>query len=147
MLIHMEIFSSSLRIMDGLLQALKKFKKQSKRTNAPTGRTRHQPPAMHSIVVVEQFLVNAEGHLRVTAILENEERQNKGSFLFEPPAVAPIRAMTTIHKECLPVGKTFHGKSKQQLASLVDEHQLFLHQQWELAPANSESESNGRLFY
>lgn len=98
---------------------------------------------MHSIVIVESFQVNAAGHLNVIAILENEHRPTRGTFLTTSPDVAPIRATTTIHKECLPVGKHFYGKSKEQLAMLIDEHQLFLHQHWVLAPANSES--NDRL--
>jgi len=152
MLILMETFSSILQIMDGWSWVMKKFRMLFTRTNAPTGPTHRLLPPMHSIVIIEQLKLRSDGHLDVTAILENESRHKKGTYIFTPPDYAPIRAKTTIPSEALPPGKTFSGKSTTELANMIDRHQLFLHQQWKaLDPEEAEPQRDdypgGRLFF
>lgn len=154
MLILMETFSSILRIMDGLSRAMKRFKMLFERTNAHTGHSHRLNHPMHSIVLIESLKLQSDGHLHVTAILENERRNMKGTYLFTSPEVAPIRATTTIPSEALPPNKTFSGKSTEELAAMIDRHQLFLHQEWkaidpeEAAPKQEDPPyPGGRLFF
>ena len=154
MLILMETFSSILRIMDGLSRAMKRFKMLSERTNAHTGHSHRLNPPMHSIVLIERLNLQSDGHLHVTAILENERRDVKGTYLFTSPEVAPIRATTIIPSEALPPNKTFSGKNTDELAAMIDRHQLFLHQEWkavdpeeEAAKQKDDPYPGGRLFF
>ena len=152
MLILMETFSSILRIMDGLSRATKRFKMLFERTNAHTGHSHRLNHPMHSIVLIESLKLQSDGHLHVTAILENERRDVRGTYLFTSPEVAPIRATTTIPSEALPPDKTFSGKSTTELANMIDRHQLFLHQEWkaldaEEAEPQRDDYPGGRLFF
>jgi hypothetical protein len=154
MLTLMETFSSILRIMDGLSRAMKRFKMLSERTNAHTGHSHRLNHPMHSIVLIERLNLQSDGHLHVTAILENERRDVKGTYLFTSPEVAPIRATTIIPSEALPPNKTFSGKNTDELAAMIDRHQLFLHQEWkaidpeeEAAKQKDDPYPGGRLFF
>jgi hypothetical protein len=107
---------------------------------------------MHSIVLIESLKLQSDGHLHVIAILENERRDMRGTYLFTSPEVAPIRATTTIPSEALPPDKTFSGKSTTELANMIDRHQLVLHQEWkaldaEEAEPQRDDYPGGRLFF
>ena len=108
---------------------------------------------MHNIILIEDLTVDIKGNLDVTAILENEWRRKRGTYLFSSPDCAPLRATTTIFKECLPPGKTFRGLNRKQLVRLIDDYELFIHQEWKPLdpPVESTPEDNqypgGRLFF
>jgi len=107
---------------------------------------------MHRVLLVEELNFRSDGHLDVIAVLENESRHKKSSFLFTAPDFAPIRASTILRSEALPVGITFANKSRQELHDLIGRHQLFLHQQWyAIDPAKTKSHQDdhpgGRLFF
>ena len=84
---------------------------------------------MHTIILVEQYKLNNNGDLEVTAILENEQRDEKGTYLFRAPGVAPIRAKATIYRQTLPPGVSFQGKGTKEWTEMIDRYQLFLHQE------------------
>jgi len=86
---------------------------------------------MYRVILVEELNLRSDGNLDVVAILEDESRQRKASFLFTPPDCAPIRASTTLTSEALPVGIAFANKSRKELHDLIGQHQLFLHQKWQ----------------
>ncbi len=108
---------------------------------------------MHAIILVEQYKLNNNGDLEVTAILENESRESRGTYLFRAPEVAPIRATATIPHQALPPGVSFQGKGTQEWTELIDNYQLFLHQDWKpLDPTEpdekkDEPRKGGRLFF
>jgi len=149
----MEIYFFILRIMDGWSRATTKLKKLLMRITAHIGRTHRQSRKMHSIVIIEKLKLRSDGHLDVTAILENEARHKRGTFLFSSPDYAPIRAKTTIPSEALPPGETFGGKSIPDLTAMLDRHQLFLHQEWKPVKEEEQQEPKkddfpgGRLFF
>jgi len=129
------------------------FQKLSSKITAPIGRTHHLNPPMHAIILVEQFNVKRNGDLEVIALLENEGSRSGLSYIDKAPDVAPLRAKTTIYKDCLPPGRTFKGHSNQQLAEIIDEYKLFLHQHWEPLAGKVDSDGSdkpskgGRLFF
>lgn len=149
----MAIFYSFLLLMDGWSRLSMKWKRLSKRMDVPTGLTPHQSLKMYAIIIIEQLKLDPEGHLEVVALLENEERKQRGTFLHTAPEVAPIRAMTTIPKEALPPGKSFQGKGTKQWTSMIHKHQLLAGQQWkvvdEIEKPTEEDEpyQGGRLFF
>lgn len=108
---------------------------------------------MHTIILVEQYYLNNKGDLEVTAILENEQRDEKGTYLFRAPGVAPIRAKATIYKQTLPPGVSFQGKGAKEWTEMIDRYQLFLHQDWQpIDPAEPDEKKDkprkgGRLFF
>lgn len=149
----MEIFSSFLRLMDGWSRLTKKLERFSKRINVLTGLTPRQSLPMYAIILIEQLKLDPQGHLEVIALLESEERKQRGTFLFTAPEVAPIRAKTTIPQEALPPGKSFQGKSTAQWTTMINQHQLFTGQQWKVVDEIEEPKEEdgpykgGRLFF
>jgi hypothetical protein len=108
---------------------------------------------VHTIILVEQYKLNTNGDLEVTAILENEQRESKGTYLFRAPEVAPIRAKATIYKQTLPPGVSFQGKGTRELTEMIDRYQLFLNQDWKPLDSSGPDEKKdtprkgGRLFF
>lgn len=149
----MGIFSSSLRLMDGWLRLTKKLKTHLLKTFVLTGPSHLNTPLMHSIILIEKLEVNDVGDLEVTAVLENEWRNNKGTYIFSSPDVAPIRAIATVPYQALPPGETFRGKDRRQLTNMLDRYQLFYQQEWKAAPPEVPTQQNddpypgGRLFF
>ena len=108
---------------------------------------------MHAIILVEQYKLNNNGDLEVTAILENEQRDSRGTYLFQAPEVAPIRAKATIYKQTLPPGVSFQGKGTREWTEMIDRYQLFLNQDWKPLDSSGPDEKKdtprkgGRLFF
>lgn len=153
LLIRMGIYSSFLRFMGGWFQLTTRFQKYLERMDVPTGPILLRSRKMYSIIIIEQLKLTPKGDLAVVALLENEERDQKGTFLFTAPAVAPIRAKSVIYKETLPPGVSFQGKGTREWKQLIDDHQLFIHQQWtvvdeiEQPREKDDPQSGGRLFF
>lgn len=149
----MEIFYSFLRIMDGWSRLSMKLKKLSERINVLTGLSHPQSLQMYTIILIERMKLTPEADLEVTALLENEQREQRGTFLFTAPEVAPVRATTIIRKEALPHGKSFNGKGTKEWTSLIHQHQLLAGQQWKVIdeiekPAEEDKPNQGgRLFF
>jgi len=107
---------------------------------------------MHSIILVEEFNLQSNGDLNVVAILENESRLKKGAYNTSPPDYAPIRALTIIPSNALPIGVTFAGKSREELAKMMDRYQLFSNQKWKVTGSGDTKRQaddlpGGRLFF
>jgi hypothetical protein len=108
---------------------------------------------MHDIVLIEDFTVNEDGDLIITAILENMGRCTVQQSYWDAPEFAPARCRTVIHAEGLPHGVQFIGLNDDQLEELVNRNSLLVNQEWEVV-INDDSDRDldscyegGQLFF
>lgn len=87
---------------------------------------------MHDIVLIEDFTVNSDGDLIITAILENMGHCTVQQTHWDAPEFAPARCKTVIYAEGLPDGVQFTGLNDDQLEELVNRHSLLINQEWEV---------------
>lgn len=87
---------------------------------------------MHDIVLIEDFTVNADGDLIITAILENMGDCTVQQTYWDAPEFAPARCKTVIYAEGLPYGIQFIGKTDEQLEDLVNRFNLLVNQEWQV---------------
>lgn len=87
-------------------------------------------PNHYEIVIIEDFSVDRDGNLVVTAILENMGKCTVQQSFWDPPEYAPARCKTIVYPEALPDDITFEGKTKDELEELVNRYQLLVCQEW-----------------
>lgn len=85
----------------------------------------------YEIILVEDFDVDSEGNLIITAIIENMGECTVKQTFWDPPEYAPARCKTKIYPEYLPEGLDFIGKSQEELEELVNRFDLLSNQEWE----------------
>jgi len=84
----------------------------------------------YDIVLIEDFDVDRDGNLIVTAVIENMGKCTVPQSLYDPPEFAPCLCKTTIYPESLPDNREFKGKTGPQLEEYVNRYQLLVNAEW-----------------
>lgn len=85
----------------------------------------------YDIILIEDFDVDSDGNLIITAIIENMGECTVKQSFWDPPEFAPARCKTRVYPEYLPGNMQFKGKSKEELEELVNRFNLLSNQEWE----------------
>lgn len=107
----------------------------------------------HEIILIEEFYVQKDGDLEITAIVENMGRQTVYQTHLDPPEYAPARCYAVIDKEYLPEGEDFIGKNQDQLEDMVNRYGLLFNQEWTVITDDNDRDvddyepSGSRLFF
>lgn len=85
----------------------------------------------YEIILIEDFTVDRDGNLIITAIIENMGECTVKQSFWDPPEYAPARCKTKIYPEALPEGIHFTGKTVEELEELVNRYSLLINQEWQ----------------
>lgn len=84
----------------------------------------------YDIAIIENFNVDRDGNLIVTAIIENMGKCTVPLSFYDAPEFAPARCETVIYPEALPDHLEFKGKTASELEEYVNRYQLLVNAEW-----------------